>query len=120
MSQTGFTIKHDDDFERSGRWILARRSLDLKSFGMNLVEIEPGGRIPEHDETEREHEEVYIVLRGSAAAIVDGEEHAAPAGTYVRFDPEPRRTIANVGDEPVRVLIVSAPVRSGYAPMDWA
>lgn len=120
MTDSRFTIKHDGDFERSGRWILARRSLGLKSFGMNLVEIEPGGTIPEHDETGRNQEEVFIVLSGSAAAIVDGVEHPAPAGTYVRLDPEPRRMIVNVGEEPVRVLIASAPVGSGYEPMDWA
>lgn len=120
MTDNRFTIKQDADFERSGRWILARRSLGLNSFGMNLVEIEPGGSIPEHDETPRNQEEVYIVLSGSAAAVVDGVEYPAPAGTYVRLDPEPLRAIANVGDEPVRVLIVSAPVGSGYEPMDWA
>ena len=120
MTDNRFTIKQDADLERSGRWILARRSLGLRSFGMNLVEIEPGESIPEHDETPRNQEEVYIVLSGSAAAVVDGVEHPAPAGTYVRLDPEPLRAIANVGDEPVRLLIVSAPVGSGYEPMDWA
>jgi uncharacterized cupin superfamily protein len=120
MTDARFTIKQDADFERTGRWILARRSLGLRSFGMNLVEIEPGGSIPEHDETRRGQEEVFIVLEGSAAAVIDGVEHAAPAGTYVRLDPEPRRTIVNVGDEPLRLLIVSAPIGSGYEPMDWA
>lgn len=120
MTDTGFTIKRDADFERSGRWLLARRSLDLQSFGMNVVELEPGASIPEHDETRRRQEEVFIVLEGTAAAVVDGVEHPAPAGTYVRLDPEPRRTIRNVGDELLRVLIVSAPVESGYEPLDWA
>jgi quercetin dioxygenase-like cupin family protein len=120
MTDTGFTIKHDADFERSGRWLLVRRSLELQSFGMNVVELEPGGSIPEHDETGRMQEEVFIVLEGSAAAVIEGVEHPAPAGTYVRLDPALRRTIANVGDDPVRVLIVSAPVESGYQPMDWA
>jgi quercetin dioxygenase-like cupin family protein len=120
MTDTGFTIKHDADFERSGRWILARRSLELRSFGMNLVEIEPGGSIPEHDETGRMQEEVFIVLEGTATAMIEGVEYPAPAGTYVRVDPEPRRTITNVGDDLVRLLIVSAPVESGYEPMEWA
>jgi quercetin dioxygenase-like cupin family protein len=120
MTDNGFTIKHDADFERSGRWSLARRSLGVLSFGMNLVELEPGGSIPEHDETARNQEEVFIVLSGTAAAVIDGVEHPAPAGTYVRLDPKPQRAITNVGDEPVRILIVSAPVGSGYEPMDWA
>ncbi len=120
MTTTPFTIKREDEFEQSGRWLLARKSLGLEAFGMNVVEIEPGGRIPEHDETRRDQVEVYIVLGGTAAAVIDGEEHPAPAGTYVRLDPEPRRTIANAGNDPVRLLIVSAPRSSGYQPMDWA
>jgi uncharacterized cupin superfamily protein len=67
-----FTILHRDDLERSGRWLLARRSLGLRSFGMNLVEIEPGGGIPEHDELERDQEEIFIVLEGDAIVVLDG------------------------------------------------
>jgi quercetin dioxygenase-like cupin family protein len=120
MSTPGMTIVHRDDLERTGGWLLARRSLGLSSFGMNLVEIEPGTRIPEHDETGRDQEEVFMVLSGSATMIVDGQEHPAPAGTLVRLDPEPRRTVANDGDEVAVVLIVSAPRDSGYTPMEWA
>src|SRR5215207_5973875 len=80
-----FTILHRNDLERSGRWLLARRSLGLRSFGMNLVEIEPGGSIPEHDELERDQEEIFIVLEGDAILVVDGTEHPAPAGTFVRL-----------------------------------
>jgi len=120
VGDESFTIRHLDEFERSGRWLLARRSLGLGAFGMNLVEIEPGGRIPEHDETPRDQEEVYVVLAGTAVAVIDGIEHPAPAGTYVRLDPEPLRTIANAGEETMLLLMVSAPRSSGYEPMDWA
>jgi quercetin dioxygenase-like cupin family protein len=115
-----FTIKHVDDFERTGSWALARRGLGLASFGMNLVDIEPGANIPEHDETPRDQEEVFIVLSGSPSVVIDGEPHPAPAGTFVRLDPEPSRTVHNGGDEPARVLIISAPTTSGYEPMEWA
>jgi uncharacterized cupin superfamily protein len=115
-----FTIKHVDEFERSGGWALARRSLGLRAFGMNVVDIEPGASIPEHDETSRDQEEVFIVLSGSPALVIDGEEHPAPPGTYARLTPEPSRTVRNHGDEPARVLIISAPRTSGYEPMGWA
>lgn len=52
--------------------------------------------------------------------VIDGVEHPVPAGTYVRLDPEPPRTIVNAADEPVRLLIVSAPVESGFEPIEWA
>jgi uncharacterized cupin superfamily protein len=120
MAEERFTVKRAEELERSGRWTLVRRSLGLRSFGLNVVDIEPGGRIPEHDETERDQEEVYVVLSGTAVAVVDGVEHPAPAGSYIRLDPEPSRTIANAGDEPVRLLMASAPRTSGYKPPEWA
>jgi hypothetical protein len=105
---SGFTIVHMDDFERPfPKWALARRSLGLQSFGMNVVELPPGETIPEHDETGSDQEEVFIV-------------HAAPAGTFARLDPEPKRTVANRSGADAVVLIVSAPRTSGYTPMDWA
>jgi uncharacterized cupin superfamily protein len=115
-----FTVKHWDELERSGRWSLVRRSLGLGSFGMNLVELEPDDGIPEHDETAREQEEVFIVIEGEAALVIDGEEHPAPAGTFARLDPEPPRTVVNRGRTNAKILIVSAPLSSGYAPPDCA
>ena len=51
--------------------------------------------------------------------VIDGEDHPAPEGTFVRLDPLPQRTVRNDGTEPARVLIVSAPCSSGYEPMGW-
>jgi uncharacterized cupin superfamily protein len=117
----GFTIKHIDELEHPWpKWILARKSLGLSSFGMNVCELQPGEQIPEHDETDRAHEEVFITLSGSPTIVIDGAEHPAPAGTYARLDPEPKRYVVNNGSETARVLIVSAPTTSGYEPMDWA
>jgi uncharacterized cupin superfamily protein len=122
MTETrqGVTIRTRDELERTGNWLLARRSLGVQAFGLNLVEIPPGERIPEHDETDRDQEEVFVVLSGSAALVADGEELPAPEGTLARFDPEVTRTVVNRGDEPALVLICSAPRNSGYEPMGWA
>jgi len=117
----GFTILHMDDFERPfPKWALARKSLGLQCFGMNVVELSPGETIPEHDETQSDQEEVFIILSGEATMVIDGEEHPAPAGTFVRLDPEPNRTVINRGDADTTVLIVSAPRTSGYKPLEWA
>ena len=120
MDLEGVTIRRREDMERIGNWLLARRSLGLSSFGMNLVEIPSGERIPEHDETERDQEEVFIVLSGAPALVIDGREHRVPAGTFARLDPSLRRTVRNHGDQPASVLIVSAPTTSGYDPLEWA
>ncbi len=115
----GYVIAHRDDMERNGTWALCRRSLGLQSLGMGLVEIPAGGSIPEHDETDRDQEEVFFVVSGSPTLVIDGEEHAAPEGTFARVDPPHRRTIVNKGSDPASVLIISAPTTSGYEPMDW-
>jgi quercetin dioxygenase-like cupin family protein len=119
-----FDVRHLDEFDDmagSGEctWRLARKSLGVSAFGMNVVDIGPGGEIPEHTEDARDHEEVFIVLDGDAAAVIDGNEHPAPKGTFVRLAPDVRRQIRNPSDSPTRILIVSAPRSSGYEPMSW-
>ncbi|MBV9309642.1 MAG: cupin domain-containing protein [Solirubrobacterales bacterium] len=118
--ENGFKIAHRDELERSGNWSLVRRSLGCRSFGINLVEIPPGESIPEHDETDRDQEELFYVISGSPALVVDGEEHPASAGTFARLAPHHKRTVRNTGSEPASVLIVSAPTTSGFKPMEWA
>ena len=116
----GFTISSEDDLERSGRWALVRKSLGIASFGVNVVEIAPGQGIPEHNEAERDQEELFVVLEGQLVAVIDGERHPVGARSYVRIDPELTRTFVNEGDSVARLLIVSAPRTSGYEPLSWA
>ena len=119
-SGDGFEIVHADEAERTGKWRLVRRSLGLRAFGVNLVEIEPGDTLPEHDEVDRDQEELFVVISGEPALVIDGEEHPLRAGSYARVDPEHKRTVRNTGSGPAQVLIVSAPRTSGYEPMGWA
>jgi uncharacterized cupin superfamily protein len=116
-----FTIRHDDELERDyGTWVLVRRSLGVASFGINVVELPPGGSIPEHDEVGRDQEELFLVLEGSPTIVIDGTDHPLREGSFARLDPAPTRTVRNDGGVPARILIVSAPITSGYAPLDWA
>lgn len=116
----GYTIGHRDELERTGNWTLVRRSLGCRSFGVNLVEIPPSESIPEHDETQRDQEELFLVLSGSPLLVIDGEDHPARPGTFARVDPAHRRTVRNDGSETASVLIISAPTTSGFEPMEWA
>ena len=120
----GFEIKRLDELESmegsgNSTWHLVRKGIECPAFGINLVEIGPGGQIPEHTEEERDHEEVFIVLDGDAVAIVDGMEQPAPKGTFVRVSPAVRRQIRNQGSDTTRIVIVAAPRSSGYEPMGW-
>ena len=120
-----YTVKHWDDFEQmegSGGcgWRLARKSLDAQAFGFNIVEIEPGGQLPEHDESESGQEEVFAVLEGTGTIVAGDEEHPAPAGTFCRYAPSAKRSIRNDSDSTIRVLLIGVPGDSGYEPLAWA
>jgi uncharacterized cupin superfamily protein len=120
-----FTIKHRDEFESmegSGEctWSLARKALGTSDFGFNLVEVGPGGELPEHSEAESRQVELYIVLEGEAVLRIEGEEHPAPAGTFASIEPPARRTILNRSDAPVTALLIGVRQSAAYEPPAWA
>lgn len=120
-----YTIKHRDEFESmegsgGATWKLARKALGTSAFGYNLVEIAPGGEIPEHDENESGQVELYAILEGEAVMRLDGEEHPAPAGTFASIEPPAKRTILNRSDAPVTALFIGVEPEGGYEPMSWA
>ncbi len=121
----GYTVKHVDDFETmdgSGgcTWRLARRGTEAESFGFNVVDIEPGGEMPAHNEAESGQEEVFIVLEGEGTIVAGDDEHPGKPGTFVRYAPETHRTIRNDSDAPVRALVIGVARDSSYSPPDWA
>jgi uncharacterized cupin superfamily protein len=121
----GYAVMDWKDFEKmdgSGgcKWYLARKSLGAEAFGFNVVEIEPGGELPAHNESESREEEVYFIVDGEGTIVADGTEHAAPAGTFVRYGPAVERTIRNKTDGTVRALLIGVPESSGYEPLSWA
>ena len=120
-----FTIKHRDEFERmegsgDSTWLLARKACGTTAFGYNLVEISPGGGIPEHDEAESDQVELYVILEGEAVLRLDGEDHPAPAGTFASIEPAASRTILNRSDAPVVAMLIGVAPEGGYEPTSWA
>jgi quercetin dioxygenase-like cupin family protein len=120
-----YAIKHRDELEKmvgSGEstWLLARKALGSPAFGFNLVEIAPGGQIPEHTEAESGQVELYVILEGEAVLRLDGEDHAAPTGTFASIDPPASRTILNRSEAKVTALLVGVDPEGGYEPLSWA
>jgi quercetin 2,3-dioxygenase len=120
-----FTIKHRDEFESmegSGActWKLARKALGTSAFGFNLVEIEPGGEMPEHSENESGQVELYVILEGEGVLRIEGEDHPAPAGTFASIEPPASRTIRNDSGAPLTALLIGVQPEGGYEPMSWA
>jgi uncharacterized cupin superfamily protein len=121
----GYSIKHRDEFETmagSGEstWLLARKALGTDCFGYNLVEVGPGGQIPEHDEAGSGQVELYVILEGDAILRIDGEDHPAPAGTFASLEPAVSRTILNRSEAPVTAMLIGVQPGGGYQPMSWA
>ncbi len=121
----GYAIKHRDEFETmegsgDSTWLLARKALGTASFGFNLVEIAPGGQIPEHDESGSGQDELYAILEGEAVLRIDGEEHPAPAGTFASIGPAVSRTILNRSDAPVTALLIGVDPAGDYESPGWA
>jgi hypothetical protein len=83
-------------------------SLGLRAFGATgFVGREPGNLVVEpHTEDEgRGHQELYVVLRGAARFVLDGESLDAPAGTLVVVEPHVRReAVATEPDTAVLAL----------------
>jgi quercetin dioxygenase-like cupin family protein len=121
----GYSIKHRDEFEAmegSGdcTWKLARKALGTSAFGFNLVEIEPGGEIPEHTEAESGQVELYVILDGDAVLRIEGEDHPAPAGTFASIEPPASRTILNRSDAKVIAMLIGVQPEGSYQPLSWA
>jgi quercetin dioxygenase-like cupin family protein len=71
-----------------------------------------------HDESGAGHEELYVVVRGSARFVVDGEEHAVDAGGLVLVAPgSTREAFATAPD--TAVLVVGATPGRPFAVSDW-
>ncbi len=121
----GFTIKHRDEFESmegsgDATWRLARKALGTSTFGFNLVEIEPGGEIPEHDESGSGQVELYAILEGDAVLRIAGEDHPAPEGTFASLEPPVSRTILNRSDAKVTALLIGVDPCGSYSSPSWA
>jgi hypothetical protein len=84
---TSLTIRHVDEFPRDGGWRLARRALGVRAFGLNVVDVPPGGSLPAHTEQDPDQRRSTSCSPGSPDITVDGVVHPAPAGTFVRLDP---------------------------------
>jgi uncharacterized cupin superfamily protein len=97
--------------DRSLDWRPVRDHLGITAFGVNaFIGAQAGDRVVElHDERELGHEELYVVVRGTARFVIDGDEHAVPAGSVVlvpaqsareAFATEPNTAVLAVGAAP--------------------
>jgi cupin domain len=119
----GFATVHLDELEAipgpgTLTWHPVRAALDVRAFGCNAFSATRAGDdvVEPHDETTHEHEELYFVARGSARFTIDGESFDAPAGTYVKVEPQAHRHAVAVV-VPATVLSFGGP--RTFTPSAW-
>jgi quercetin dioxygenase-like cupin family protein len=101
-------------------WRPVRDHLGISAFGVNaFVGAAAGDRLIEaHDEDAAGHEELYVVLRGAARFVIDGEEHDVPAGSLVLVAPASHRE-AFATQPGSAVLVVGATPGTPFAVSEW-
>lgn len=99
-SEVTFAELDPDGGERFQR---LRRELGVQSFGINLLVLAPGQRSRVH--VHEHQEEVYLVTEGELTLIVEGTDHALPAGRLARVPGAVRRQLVNRGAE--RVVLIA-------------
>ena len=110
----GSTIKHRDELERmegSGEctWLLARKALGTECFGYNLVEIGPGGGIPEHTAA---GPITVQPLRGRMDVVVNGDRHGVEPGGILSLGPGVPHAVSSE-DGAAFLLTVGQPAGQG-------
>jgi hypothetical protein len=101
-------------------WLPLRSELGVGAFGLNAWRADAGTEVIErHDETDCDHQEIYVVIAGRAHFTVGGEELDAPAGTVV-FLEDPALERAAVAEEPgTLVLAVGAKRGEAFEVSAW-
>jgi mannose-6-phosphate isomerase-like protein (cupin superfamily) len=103
------------------RFVPLRRMLNVSTFGLNEIVLQPGqrGRIHRHER----QEEVYLVFEGELTLSVEGEERTLPRGAAARVGPDVRRQLINVAAEPCVLIAIGGAEqhegRDGVAYESW-
>ena len=86
------------------------RPLHGERATLNLAEMQPGSRVPEHA---HDHEQLGLVLYGTVRLTIDGVDHdLAPMDAYVIPSGVPHGAVC--GPDPAAMLDVFAPPRDDY------
>ena len=122
----GYTIKHRDEFESmegsgDSTWRLARKALGTSAFGFNLVEIDPGGQIPEHDEAGSGQVELYVDPRGRGGPA-DRRRGPPGSGRHLRLDRAAGHAArsSTAPMPPVTALLIGVHPAGEFQPSGWA
>ena len=101
-------------------WAPIRYRFDIRSFGINAWRGGEGDEvIKTHQEGEGGHEELYMVLSGSARFTIAGDELDAPTGMCIHI-PDPTAERAAVATAPDTVILsLGGWPGKAFEPSEW-
>ncbi len=118
------TVKHIEDIEPySGpgaipgiRFRAARDAMGVSSWGMNVLELDPGCEgHPQHDHVADGQEELYVVLSGSVVLTWDDQERVLKQGQMARVPAHLQRKLMT-RDEGATILALGGKPGAAYSP----
>ena len=99
---------------------IGRGPLGCTQHGISFAKFGPGFK-PTFGHTQKEQEEVYCILSGTALVNIDGQVQEVDAGSAIRIGAGVWRAFRAKGDQPVTMLITGAPAveDDGVIDMEW-
>jgi quercetin dioxygenase-like cupin family protein len=84
------------------------QALGVQAFGLYQVELPPGQETVAHDHAADGAEDVYAVIRGTGAAVIDGEEVALAPGEFIAVQPQSVRYVRAGADGIVYIAVCAS------------
>jgi mannose-6-phosphate isomerase-like protein (cupin superfamily) len=97
---------------------LVRDGLDIRAFGVQIMDLPPDYTTGPHDESDTGQQELYVALRGSGAVVAGERRLPLDPEHLVRVDAGVDRVLTS-GPEGMRVLCVGGVPGAAYAAPDW-
>lgn len=117
---SGYETRRLQDVAAVRYWRPLRRELGVRAFGINAWSGDEGDElIGAHDERKSGHEELYLVVQGSALFTIAEETFTASAGTVVFVRDPALRRCAVAETAGTTILTVGAAPGEAYSPPAW-
>ena len=97
---------------------LVRSGLDIRAFGVQIMDLPPDYATESHDESDTGQQELYVALRGAGAVVAGERRLALDAEHLVRVDAGVDRVLTS-GPDGLRVLCVGGVPGEPYVAPEW-
>jgi quercetin dioxygenase-like cupin family protein len=85
-----------------------RDALGCENLGISVIDADPGWEGKPHDHAESDHEEVYLLVEGTATVHVGDDTVTMTRGDAIRVAPDTERQVV-AGDEGALLVVAGAP-----------